>query len=110
MTDRTIFHCGDSSLFDGFTEIGKRADIDVALMPIGAYEAPSGRPVHMNPEEALDAFEMLGARRIVPMHYGTFPLGGEPLEEPVQRLVDSTLARGLEDQVLILPEGQPAVF
>ncbi|HEY2573600.1 MAG TPA: MBL fold metallo-hydrolase [Verrucomicrobiaceae bacterium] len=107
---RTIFHCGDSSLFDGFTEIGKRAEIDVALMPIGAYEAPSGRPVHMNPEEALDAFEMLRARQMIPMHYGTFPLGGEPIHEPEKRLVKSTLERGFEDRVIIPPEGQPVVF
>jgi L-ascorbate metabolism protein UlaG (beta-lactamase superfamily) len=108
--ERTAFHCGDSSMFDGFAEIGDRADIDVALMPIGAYEAPSGRPVHMNPEEALDAFEMLGADHMVPMHYDTFPLGGEPLHEPAERLQRATLDRGLDSRVFILPEGQPAVF
>lgn len=108
--ERTVYHCGDSSIFDGFTEIGKRADIDIALLPIGAYDAPSGRPVHMNPEEAIDAFEMLGARRMIPMHYGTFPLGGEPIHEPVARLERATLLRDLADHVLILPEGQPVVF
>ena len=108
--DRTVFHCGDSSLFDGFREIGQRADIDVALMPIGAYEAPSGRPVHMNPEEALDAFEMLDARHMVPMHYGTFPLGGEPIDEPAERLGKASRERRLDSRVLILPEGRPMVF
>ena len=107
---RTVFHCGDSSLFDGFKEIGARAEIDIALMPIGAYEAPSGRPVHMNPEEALDAFEMLGAKQMIPMHYGTFPLGGEPIHEPEQRLIKSTVRRGFEDRVIIPPEGQPVIF
>lgn len=108
--DKTVFHCGDSSLFDGFKEIGKRAPIDVALMPIGAYEAPSGRPVHMNPEEALEAFEMLAAGHMVPMHYGTFPLGGEPIHEPEQRLIAAAQAHHLKDRVLILPEGQSTVF
>lgn len=108
--DRTVYHCGDSSLFDGFREIGQRAQIDVALMPIGAYQPPSGRPVHMNPEEALDAFEMLAARHMIPMHYGTFPLSGEPIHEPAERLVRATAARQLEDRVLLLPEGQPAIF
>jgi L-ascorbate metabolism protein UlaG (beta-lactamase superfamily) len=108
--DRTVFHCGDSSLFDGFKEIGKRAQIDVALMPIGAYEAPSGRPVHMNPEEALEAFEMMGAGHMIPMHYGTFPLGGEPLHEPEQRLIKAARAHHLRDRVIILPEGQSSVF
>ena len=53
---KSVFHCGDSAYFDGFKDIGKRGGIDVALMPIGAYESPSGRDVHMNPEEAVRAF------------------------------------------------------
>ena len=106
---RTVFHCGDSALFDGFKEIGARASIDVALMPIGAYEAPSGRPVHMNPEEALDAFEMLDAGIMVPMHHDTFPLGGEPLREPAQRLTAAAQQRGLVNKVHILDEGQSLV-
>lgn len=107
---RTVFHCGDSALFDGFKEIGSRANIDVALMPIGAYEAPSGRPVHMNPEEALDAFQMLDAGIMVPMHHDTFPLGGEPFHEPAQRLITASQERGLANRVHILDEGQSLVL
>lgn len=107
---RTLFHCGDSSMFDGFKEIGKRAEIDVALMPIGAYLAPSGRPVHMNPEEALDAFQMMGAKQMVPMHHETFPLGGEPIYEPVERLMRSTLERGIVGQVRVLHEGESVLY
>ncbi|CAN5903220.1 MBL fold metallo-hydrolase [soil metagenome] len=107
---QTLFHCGDSSLFDGFQEIGKRAEIDVALMPIGAYQAPSGRPVHMNPEEALESAQMLGAQHIIPMHYDTFPLGGEPLHEPAERLIASALSLGLAKNVHLLGEGQRAIF
>ncbi len=107
---QTVFHCGDSSLFDGFQEIAKRASIDVALMPIGAYQPPSGRPVHMNPEEALEAFQMLGAKHMVPMHYGAYPISGEPLHEPVQRLSKATSDLTLQDRVHVLAEGQPAVF
>ena len=108
--DRCLFHCGDSAMFDGFQEIGKRASIDLALMPIGAYEAPSGRQVHMNPEEALDAFEMLGARSMIPMHHDTFPLGGEPLNEPAERLVKAALERQLEHRVRLLQEGESAIY
>lgn len=107
---RTLFHCGDSSMFDGFQEIGKRADIDLALMPIGAYQAPSGRPVHMNPEEALDAFDMLGARHMVPMHHDTFPLGGEPMHEPEERLIRASLSRQIQDKVRIMHEGESALY
>jgi L-ascorbate metabolism protein UlaG (beta-lactamase superfamily) len=108
--ERSLFHCGDSSLFDGFAEIGQRADIDLALMPIGAYLAPSGRPVHMNPAEALDAFEMLGARHMVPMHHETFPLGGEPIHEPGQWLDHARRQRGLLDRVRLLHEGESALY
>ncbi len=106
---RTVYHCGDSAIFDGFTEIGKRAAIDVALLPIGAYEAPSGRPVHMSPEEAISAFGMLGARLMVPMHHDTFPLGGEPMHEPAERLLAEATRLGIIERVQMLLEGQTLV-
>ena len=107
---RTLYHCGDSAYYDGFGRIGDHSPIDVALMPIGAYEAPSGREVHMNPEEAILAFEELGAERMCPMHYGTFPLGREPIEEPVARLISHAEERGLKERVHVLTEGQPEHF
>ncbi|MBK1791484.1 MBL fold metallo-hydrolase [Persicirhabdus sediminis] len=100
-----IFHCGDSAYYEEFVEIGKRERIDIALMPIGAYDAPSGRDVHMNPEEAVQAFLDLGASVLIPMHYGTFPLGNEPYDEPVERLLAEADRRGVLDKVLVLAEG-----
>ena len=103
---KSVFHCGDSAWFDGFTEIGRRhQNIDVALMPIGAYEAPSGRDVHMNPEEAVRAFAELGAKVMIPMHYGTFPLGNEPIGEPVERLLMEADRLGISEKILIPEEG-----
>jgi L-ascorbate metabolism protein UlaG (beta-lactamase superfamily) len=102
---KSVFHCGDSAYFDGFEEIGKRHQIDVALMPIGAYDAPSGRNVHMNPEEAVRAFADLGAKVLIPMHYGTFPLGNEPHDEPVERLLMEADRLGISEQVLIPEAG-----
>ena len=107
---RTIFHCGDSAWFEGFSEIGGKSGIDIALLPIGAYDAPSGRDVHMNPEEALRAFQALKARLMIPMHYGTFRLGFEPLDEPPDRLLGHARSLGLEDRIRILREGESAVF
>ena len=102
---KSVFHCGDSAYFDGFEEIGRRHEIDVALMPIGAYDAPSGRNVHMNPEEAVRAFADLGAKVLIPMHYGTFPLGNEPHDEPVERLLMEADRLGISEQVLIPEAG-----
>ncbi len=107
---RTIFHCGDTAYFDGFREIGERHAIDVALLPIGAYDPPSGREVHMTPEEALRAFVELGARRMVPMHYGTFRLSYEPLHEPPERLLVCAHEQGLAERITMMTEGEPMVF
>ncbi len=107
--DRSIFHAGDTAYFDGFREIGARHEIETALLPIGAYEAPTQREVHMNPEEAVRAFVELGAKRLVPMHYGSFRLGLEPLAEPPVRLMSEAARLGLAERVLILEEGIPRI-
>lgn len=106
---RSIFHCGDSAYFPGFKEIGERHEIEIALLPIGAYDPPSGREVHMNPEEAVQAFQELHARKLVPMHYGTFRLGYEPLDEPLARLLSRARDAGIHDDVLVMTEGQPVL-
>jgi len=62
---RSVFHCGDSAYFDGFKEIGERLPVEIALLPIGAYDAPTKRDVHMNPEQALRAFVELNARTMI---------------------------------------------
>ena len=107
---RTVYHCGDTAYFGGFKEIAKRFKVDVALMPIGAYDPPSGREVHMNPEEALLAFHELGAKVMVPMHYGTFRLSYEPMEEPLPRLLVAARQSGLSEKVAVMLEGRPEVF
>jgi L-ascorbate metabolism protein UlaG (beta-lactamase superfamily) len=74
-------------------------------MPIGAYDSPSGRDVHMNPEEALRAFADLGAKVLIPMHYATFMLGNEPRHEPLERLLLEADRMGISEKILILEEG-----
>jgi len=83
-----LYHSGDTAYFDGFAEIARRCgSIDAALLPIGAYDpAWFMSKQHMNPEEATRAFTDLGARQFVAMHWGTFKLTDEPLDEPTARL------------------------
>lgn len=107
---RNVFHCGDTAYFPGFKEIGERYNIDVALLPIGAYDPPLAREVHMNPEEAVRAFTELQANTLVPMHYGTFRLGYEPMEEPLERLLKAAGNEGIKDKVLVMTEGKPVVL
>jgi L-ascorbate metabolism protein UlaG (beta-lactamase superfamily) len=108
--NRSILHCGDSAYFDGFKEIGERAAVEIALLPIGAYDAPTKRDVHMNPEEALRAFVELRAQTMIPMHFGTFRLSYEPLHEPLTRLLEKARDMNLLDRLQVLHEGEPRVF
>ncbi len=84
---RRVFFAGDSGYHPDFGLIGGRCGpFDVALMPIGAYEPRwFMRYVHMNPEEAVEAFRALNARMMVPIHWGTFKLTDEAMDEPPLR-------------------------
>jgi L-ascorbate metabolism protein UlaG (beta-lactamase superfamily) len=103
---QSVYHSGDTAYFDGFSEVGRRLRPDVALMPIGAYFPDTHRTVHTNPEEAVRGFIETGAELMVPMHYGTFRLGREPMEEPVERLTLEALRLGIMEQVQVLEEGE----
>lgn len=107
---RRIYHAGDSAYFDGFREIGRRFAPEIALLPIGAYHPESFRNVHLGPEDALRVFRDLRARWLVPMHYGTFRLSFEELDEPPRRLRELAEHAGLNRHVRILQEGTPTVF
>jgi L-ascorbate metabolism protein UlaG (beta-lactamase superfamily) len=104
---QSVYHSGDTAYFGGFREIGERlGPIDVALMPIGAYFPDSYRAVHTSPEEGLQGFVDVGARWMVPMHFGTFLLGREPFDEPPVRLMAEARRRGLDERVRVLAEGE----
>ncbi len=107
---RSIYHAGDSAYFEGFREIGERLSPELALLPIGAYFPESFRKVHMGPDQALQAFIDLGADQMVPMHYGTFRLGFEDLDEPPRWLKQLAQAAGLLDRLHVLEEGVPKKF
>jgi len=103
------YHSGDTALFDGFAEIGKRTGpIDWAMLPIGAYEPRWFMEAqHMNPEDAGQAFERLGARTLVAMHWGTFKLTDEPLGEPPTRIASYFQERALDrERLWILDVGE----
>jgi L-ascorbate metabolism protein UlaG (beta-lactamase superfamily) len=83
----TIFFAGDTGYAEHFQDIGKLFDIDLAILPIGAYSPRwLTKDQHMDPQDALRAFKDLKAKRMIPMHFGTFHLSEEPLDEPEKRL------------------------
>jgi L-ascorbate metabolism protein UlaG (beta-lactamase superfamily) len=94
---RRILHAGDSGYGPHFREIGPRlSPIDLALMPIGAYEPRwFMKDIHMNPAEAVQAHLDLGARQSIAMHYGTFQLTPEGIDEPVRELAKALREAGV---------------
>ena len=107
---RKVYHAGDSAYFDGFTEIGKRLSPEIALLPIGAYYPDSFRNVHMGPDDAMQAYHDLNAKQLIPMHYGSFKLSFEEMDEPprwLKRLADE---QGITEQLHVMDEGVPQVF
>lgn len=107
---RRLYHAGDSAYFDGFADIGQRLQPEVALLPIGAYYPDTFRRVHMGPDEALRAFLDLRARWFVPMHFGTFKLSFESMEEPARWLRELGGNAGALDRIRFLEEGVPETF
>ena len=103
----SVYHSGDTAYFRGFREIGERLAPRVALLPIGAYFPDSYRAVHTSPEEAVQAFlDLRTAVTLIPMHFGSFPLGREPMAEPPVRLLEAARRAGVADRVRVLTEGE----
>jgi N-acyl-phosphatidylethanolamine-hydrolysing phospholipase D len=93
---RRFYDAGDTAYPDHFGEIAARAGpIDLATVPIGAYlPAAMMHPVHVTPEEALELAGEVGARKVVAMHFGTFDLADEPVDEPARRFRAEAERRG----------------
>jgi len=106
----SLYHAGDTAYFKGFREIGQKLHPQIALLPIGAYSPPAFRANHTSPEDAVRAFVDLGSRWMVPMHYGSFRLSHEPMDEPLKLLAKEARRAGIQDRVRVLPEGVTAFF
>jgi L-ascorbate metabolism protein UlaG (beta-lactamase superfamily) len=98
-----------------FDDIGKKHAIDAALLPIGGMlpvwyyrwrRNLHDRGVHIDPDAALDIFERLGAKALVPVHWGTVSLRLGPASMPRKRLELIAEQRGKTDHVRVLAHGQ----
>ena len=109
----TIYFGGDSGYGPHFREIGRRCpSIDIALLPIGAYEPRwFMRPVHMNPAEAVQAHVDIAPRVSIGMHFGTFQLTDEAIDEPLLALGRALEERGISDEEFtVLDFGESVIF
>ncbi len=108
---KTIYFGGDSAKGKHFGKIKQLfPNIDICILGIGAYKPQfMMQPVHTNPQEAFEAYQQLGAKKMIPMHYGTYDLSWEPISEPYYQIQDIFEQYQLGDQVLPIGVGE-AVF
>lgn len=86
-----------------FRQLGERfGSIDLGLLPIGAY-SPRGfmSSFHTSPEDAVEIHMEIKAKKSIGMHWGTFLLTDEPIEEPPQRLEEAVRRKGLEKDTFV---------
>lgn len=104
-----LYFAGDTGYSDDFKHIGAAFGcFDLALIPIGAY-APRWfmGPQHVDPQQAVQIFQDVHAKRAIGIHWGTFELADEPLDEPPKKLAEATRAAGLHDDAFtVLHHGQ----
>ena len=100
-----VFHGADTGLTREYADVRDRmGKFDLVLLEIGAYH-PAWGDIHLGPDHALDAHEMLGSGTLLPIHWGTFNLAMHAWDQPIETLAANAPARGVE---LLTPMlGQP---
>jgi L-ascorbate metabolism protein UlaG (beta-lactamase superfamily) len=108
--ERRFYFAGDTGYYAPiFQEIGRRlGPFDVGAIPIGAYlPRAMMRFSHLTPEEALQVQADIGARRLLAIHWGTFNMAQEPLDEPPARLAADGRKRGVDpERIWVLQHGE----
>jgi len=108
---KRLYFAGDTGYYTHFKQIGDAlGPFDLAVLPIGSYTPRElAQPVHISPEEALQAWVDLRAEKFVGVHWGTFGLAREPYDEPPRRIAQEVARRHLDpESVWILPPGETA--
>jgi L-ascorbate metabolism protein UlaG (beta-lactamase superfamily) len=84
---RSLVFGGDTAYTNAFAPLASRAQIDLAMLPIGGYDPYIH--AHANPEQAWAMRREMDAKYILPMHHSTFRLSREPVKEPIKRLLSA---------------------
>jgi N-acyl-phosphatidylethanolamine-hydrolysing phospholipase D len=117
--DCHLYYAGDTGYSRDFTRVRERlaerqrdGGFDIALLPIGAYEPRWFMTAqHVNPAEAVQIHRDLGARRSLGVHWGTFRLTDESLDEPPRALAQARQAQAVDDNAFfVLAVGQTRVL
>lgn len=110
---RRIYFGGDAAYSAHYAEIRKRlGSPDFALLGIGAYEPRFFmKQMHMNPAEAVQAHEDLGSKQSIAMHFGTFQMSSEGIEQPLKDLKAALLKKGIpQERFIALQEGETRIY
>jgi L-ascorbate metabolism protein UlaG (beta-lactamase superfamily) len=101
---RIVYFAGDTAFGAHFAQIRARfGPPRLALLPIGAYEPRwFMSPIHMAPDEAVRAHQILGTQTSVAIHHGTFQLGDDGIDTPKRKLRESAVG----DSFLVLDNGR----
>ncbi|QHT70461.1 hypothetical protein GXP67_29300 [Rhodocytophaga rosea] len=104
----SIYFGGDSAYGAHFTHIRQTVGpVDVCILPVGAYKPPfMMQGSHMNPMEAIQAFQDLQGKLLIPMHYGTFDLSDEPIGEPYRVLQQAELQKKIKGKLKLAAVGE----
>ena len=113
--DFSFYFAGDTGYSDDFIETARRlGSPDLAAIPIGAYKPRDFmKSSHINPEEAVTVFTDLGAKYAIGIHWGTFKLTLEPMDEPPRKLAEALQKQKIPKQrfrALKHGEAWPEVF
>jgi len=107
--DFSFYFTGDAGYSDDFKETARKlGSPDLAAIPIGAYEPREFmKSAHINPEEAVVAFNDLGAKKAIGIHWGTFKLTLEPMTEPPVKLQEALKKSGVPKETFrVLKHGE----
>jgi L-ascorbate metabolism protein UlaG (beta-lactamase superfamily) len=110
---RAVYFSGDTGYARHFAAIRQRLGRpDIALLGIGSYEPRwFMKPMHMNPAEAVAAHRDLGARHSIGMHFGTFRLSAEAIDQPIADLERALKAAGIaETEFVTLEVGETRIY
>lgn len=93
--EHRVFFSGDTAMFPGFSEIGRRlGPFDATLIEVGAY-SPLWADAHLGPEQAVAAHRDLRGEHMIPVHWGTFNLAFHAWTEPAERLTVAAREAGV---------------
>ncbi|MFZ2970846.1 MAG: MBL fold metallo-hydrolase [Minisyncoccia bacterium] len=109
---QNIYFAGDTAFEEQlFRDIANKFQIDILLMPVGAY-SPRWmlKYEHTNPEEALEAMRIIGAGKMIPIHWGSFMFALDTPKRPINVLKKLIIGTDLESKVQILKNGQTIYF